>query len=65
VLFDITGFLQGIGFLVLAIGVYGIGEMLWTIEQSRGEVETTTPKMTVKGMASDTKEGCAAAGRAR
>jgi hypothetical protein len=39
VLFDITGFLQGIGFLVLAIGVYGIGEMLWTIEQSRGEVD--------------------------
>jgi putative tricarboxylic transport membrane protein len=56
VLFDITGFLQGIGFLVLAIGVYGIGEMLWTIEQSRGEVETTTPKMTMKGMASDTSE---------
>ncbi|MEL6119257.1 MAG: tripartite tricarboxylate transporter permease [Pseudomonadota bacterium] len=56
VLFDINGFLQGIGFLVLAIGVYGIGEMLWTIEQTRGEVTKTTPKMTVKGMAADTKE---------
>jgi putative tricarboxylic transport membrane protein len=56
VLFDITGFLQGIGFLVLAIGVYGIGEMLWTIEQSRGEVDTTTPKMTMKGLAADTAE---------
>jgi len=56
VLFDIPGFIQGIGFLVLAIGVYGIGEMLWTIEQTRGEVTTTTPRMSVKGMAADTKE---------
>jgi putative tricarboxylic transport membrane protein len=31
------GFMHGINFLVLAIGVYGIGEMLWTIEVSRGE----------------------------
>lgn len=56
VLFDISGFLHGINFLVLAIGVYGIGEMLWTIEQTRGEVTTTTPKMTVKGMVSDSKQ---------
>ncbi|MFQ5958816.1 MAG: tripartite tricarboxylate transporter permease, partial [Alphaproteobacteria bacterium] len=28
----------GINFLVLAIGIYGIGEMLWTIEVSQGEV---------------------------
>ncbi|WP_436398731.1 tripartite tricarboxylate transporter permease [Roseobacter sp. S98] len=56
VLFDIPGFLRGIGFIVLAIGVYGIGEMLWTIEQTRGEITTTNPKMTVRGMASDTKE---------
>ncbi len=56
VLFDIPGFLRGIGFIVLAIGVYGIGEMLWTIEQTRGEITTTNPKMTVRGMASDAKE---------
>ncbi|MGP1357364.1 tripartite tricarboxylate transporter permease, partial [Roseicyclus sp.] len=56
VLFEMTGFLQGIGFLVLAIGVYGIGEMLWTIEQTRGDVENTTPKMTAKGMVSDAAE---------
>ncbi|MFW5655738.1 MAG: tripartite tricarboxylate transporter permease, partial [Roseicyclus sp.] len=56
VLFEMTGFLQGIGFLVLAIGVYGIGEMLWTIETSRGEVESATPRMTMRGMASDTSE---------
>lgn len=54
VLFDINGFIQGIGFLVLAIGVYGIGEMLWTIEESRGEVETSNAKMSAKGMAADT-----------
>lgn len=33
VLWDITGFLHGVNFLVLAIGIYGIGEMLWTIEE--------------------------------
>ena len=37
VFFDITGFMHGIDFLVLAIGVYGIGEMLWTIEITRGD----------------------------
>ncbi len=34
VLWDITGFLHGINFLVLAIGIYGIGEMLWTVEEN-------------------------------
>lgn len=56
VLFDISGFLRGIGFIVLAIGVYGIGEMLWTIEQTRGEITSMNPKMTAKGMAADAKE---------
>jgi len=32
---NITGFTHGIRFLVLAIGVYGIGEMIWTINTSR------------------------------
>ncbi|MBT5522087.1 MAG: tripartite tricarboxylate transporter permease [Chromatiales bacterium] len=31
---DIPGFMHGINFLVLAIGIYGIGEMLWTIEEN-------------------------------
>lgn len=31
---DITGFMHGINFLVLAIGIYGIGEMLWTVEEN-------------------------------
>ncbi len=32
---DLPGFYSGISFLVLAIGVYGVGEILWTIEQTR------------------------------
>jgi putative tricarboxylic transport membrane protein len=35
IFFDMTGFTHGIRFLVLAIGVYGIGEMIWTINASR------------------------------
>lgn len=36
--FDSTEwFSRGIRFLVLAIGIYGIGEMLWTINSSRGK----------------------------
>jgi len=31
---DLPGFYHGINFLVLAIGIYGIGEMLWTIEST-------------------------------
>ncbi len=42
---DIPSFFHGINFLVLAIGIYGIGEMLWTIDVSRGNV--TMSKATV------------------
>ena len=35
---DLPGFFHGINFLVLAIGIYGIAEMLWTIEISQGEI---------------------------
>ncbi|MFQ5953979.1 MAG: tripartite tricarboxylate transporter permease [Kiloniellales bacterium] len=35
---DLPGFYHGINFLVLAIGIYGIGEMLWTVETSKGEM---------------------------
>ncbi|MGI9406190.1 MAG: tripartite tricarboxylate transporter permease, partial [Hyphomicrobiaceae bacterium] len=31
---ELPGFYKGISFLVLAIGIYGIGEMLWTIEEN-------------------------------
>jgi putative tricarboxylic transport membrane protein len=56
VFFDISGFLHGINFLVLAIGIYGIGEMLWTIDTTRGKVTTTEAKMTIKGVLADTRE---------
>jgi putative tricarboxylic transport membrane protein len=45
VFFDIPGFLHGINFLVLAIGIYGIGEMLWTIELSKGDVQMSQAKL--------------------
>ncbi|MCQ0971627.1 tripartite tricarboxylate transporter permease [Paracoccus sp. TK19116] len=56
VFFDISGFLHGINFLVLAIGVYGIGEMLWTIDTTRGKITTTEAKISVAGVVADTKE---------
>ncbi len=48
IFFDITGFMQGINFLVLAIGVYGIGEMLWTINANRDDVKMTDAKISAK-----------------
>ena len=53
ILLDMNGFLGGISFLVLAIGVYGIGEMIWTIESTRGEVTNTEAKISVKGIIDD------------
>ena len=57
VFFDIPGFLHGINFLVLAIGVYGIGEMIWTLNTTRGTVTSSEAKMTFKGIIADSKEG--------
>lgn len=45
---DIPGFFHGINFLVLAIGIYGIGEILWTIESSRGGVQVSQAVVSVK-----------------
>lgn len=39
IFFDQVELQRGIEFLVLAIGIYGIGEMLWTLETTRGSVE--------------------------
>ena len=47
IFFDITGFSNGIRFLVLAIGVYGIGEMIWTINSSRYKNTMTDVKINV------------------
>lgn len=38
IFFDMVEFQRGIGFLVLAIGIYGIGEMLWTLESTKGQI---------------------------
>ncbi len=45
---DITGFMHGINFLVLAIGIYGIGEMLWTIDTTRGNLTMTEAVLSIR-----------------
>jgi putative tricarboxylic transport membrane protein len=47
---DLPGFYHGINFLVLAIGIYGIGEMLWTVDQAQGEVIVTKVTVTLRGI---------------
>jgi putative tricarboxylic transport membrane protein len=47
IFFDIIGFMHGINFLVLAIGIYGIGEMMWTIETTRGNPSMSKAVITV------------------
>ena len=44
---DLPGFFHGINFLVLAIGIYGIGEMLWTIETTKGKVLISQAHITI------------------
>lgn len=46
VFFDLPGFYAGVSFLVLAIGIYGIGEVLWTIETSRSAPTVTAARVT-------------------
>jgi putative tricarboxylic transport membrane protein len=56
IFFDIIGFMHGINFLVLAIGIYGIGEMLWTIEITRGESSMSKAVITVERILVNLKE---------
>ena len=46
IFFDMVEFQRGIGFLVLAIGIYGIGEMLWTLESTKGKVQMHNVQIT-------------------
>jgi putative tricarboxylic transport membrane protein len=46
---DIIGFMHGINFLVLAIGIYGICEMLWTIEANKGDAMISQATMSFRG----------------
>ncbi len=48
IFFDQPGFYSGVSFLVLAIGVYGIGEILHTIETSKSAPAVTPAKLTFK-----------------
>ena len=43
---DLPGFYSGISFLVLAIGVYGIGEILYTLETSKTSPQVTPARIT-------------------
>jgi len=55
----IPGFMHGINFLVLAIGIYGIGEMLWTIEEhykAGGKSMMSEAVVTVKRTLNNLKE---------
>jgi putative tricarboxylic transport membrane protein len=55
IFFDISGFYHGINFLVLAIGIYGIGEMLWTLETTRGDVQVHKVRTTLRGFIENVK----------
>ncbi|MCF6445062.1 tripartite tricarboxylate transporter permease [Nereida sp. MMG025] len=46
IFFDQPGFYSGISFLVLAIGIYGIGEILYTIETQKTAPQVTPAKLT-------------------
>ncbi len=48
IFFDLSGFYHGINFLVLAIGIYGIGEILWTLEQTEGDVTVHRVKTSLR-----------------
>lgn len=56
---DLPGFYSGISFLVLAIGVYGVGEILYTIETSRTQPQVTPAKINFR----EIWEGIKATGR--
>lgn len=44
---DMPGFYSGISFLVLAIGTYGLGEILYTIETSKTAPKVTNARITL------------------
>jgi putative tricarboxylic transport membrane protein len=55
IFFDLSGFYHGVNFLVLAIGTYGIGEMLWTLEKTRGDVQVHRVKTSFRRFVDNVK----------
>ncbi len=53
---DISGFLHGVNFLVLAIGIYGIGEMLWTLETTKGKVAVHKVQISFRSLIANLKD---------
>jgi putative tricarboxylic transport membrane protein len=56
IFFDITEFSHGIRFLVLAIGVYGIGEMIWTINSAHENITMTEARLKVTTVIREIRE---------
>ena len=56
IFFDIDGFFHGVNFLVLAIGIYGIGEMLWTLEETKGDVQVHKVTSSLKSLWNNIKQ---------
>lgn len=56
IFFDQPGFYAGVSFLVLAIGVYGIGEVLHTIETSKTVPTVTPARLTFRDLWEGLKE---------
>ncbi|MEZ5591230.1 MAG: tripartite tricarboxylate transporter permease [Gammaproteobacteria bacterium] len=56
IFFDLPGFFHGINFLVLAIGIYGIGEILWTLEKSQGSITVSQASFTIRRVWTAIKE---------
>jgi putative tricarboxylic transport membrane protein len=50
IFFDLPGLYAGIGFLVVAIGVYGVGEMLWSVETEKSSPAVMTTKVTWRAL---------------
>lgn len=53
---DLPGFYSGISFLVLAIGVYGVGEVLHTIETSKRAPHVTPARLTFRELGAGLRE---------
>ena len=50
IFFDQPGFYSGVSFLVLAIGIYGVGEILYTIETSKSAPSVTPARITLSDL---------------